>query len=131
MKTVIYRSKVTDEMGANDVGDILLTSRMNNQRRSITGALLYRNGYFLQILEGKSEDVDDLVRRIRKDKRHTAFTVLFSGEIGERAFPDWSMARVPEDAVARSPAVGRALESDQLDSDAARQFVADISKVVR
>ncbi|MDA3950781.1 MAG: BLUF domain-containing protein [Spirochaeta sp.] len=131
MKFVIYRSKATEEMRASDVGDILLTSRMNNQKRGITGALLYRNGFFLQVLEGQDDVVDDLVRRIRKDGRHTAFTVLYSGETSKLVFPSWSMARVPEDAVTRSPAVFQALESDQIDENTARQFLAEVSAVVR
>lgn len=131
MKFVIYRSKATEEMSVSDVGDILLTSRMYNQKRDITGALLYRNGFFLQILEGNNEAVDDLVSRIRKDVRHTAFTVLYSGEASRRVFPNWSMASVPEDAVTRSPAVFQALESDQIDDDTARRFLAEVSAVVR
>jgi hypothetical protein len=131
MKFVIYRSKATEQMGASDVGDILLTSRMNNEKRGVTGALMYRNGFFLQVLEGRDDVVDDLVGRIRKDPRHTAFTVLYSGDAADRVFRGWSMAGVPEDAATRSPAVATALESDQMDEDTARQFLAEVAAVVR
>lgn len=65
MKFVIYGRKAAIVMGASDVGDILLASRMNNQKRGVTGALMYRDGFFLQVLEGRDDVLDDLVGRIR------------------------------------------------------------------
>lgn len=54
--------------------------------------LLYRNGVFLQFLEGDCGEVMKLLRRLREDSRHTAIRILREGVLPERLFPEWSMA---------------------------------------
>jgi hypothetical protein len=49
---------------------------------------------FLQIVEGSSEAIDNLVERLRHDDRHTAFEIRDERIIEARAFPDWSMELV-------------------------------------
>lgn len=64
---------------------------MNNGRSGVTGALLYLNGNFLQVLEGLRDDIDATMTRIRKDPRHRGLLVLSDRAIKERCFPQWSM----------------------------------------
>ena len=54
--------------------------------------LLYGDGIFIQVLEGPDENVDKLCEKIAEDPRHSAFEVLYTETIDERAFGDWSMA---------------------------------------
>ena len=64
----------------------------NNTRDGITGMLLYKNGQFMQVLEGTAEAVTTTFSRISRDPRHRKVTVLLKGAVQERRFSDWSMA---------------------------------------
>ena len=80
------------EMAAETVRGILATSRRNNARDGITGGLLFSEGCFAQVLEGPLEAVQETFERIQCDERHGEVTVLETGPIEARDFPDWSMA---------------------------------------
>ncbi len=62
-----------------------------NKALSVTGLLLYRDGNFIQVLEGKEQSVRGLYAKIRRDPRHRGLITLLRGEIAARQFPDWSM----------------------------------------
>jgi len=88
----------TPEAVAADIGSILATSRRNNARDGITGGLLFSDGCFAQVLEGPLDAVEGAFERIQCDERHSDVTVLQSGPIPARDFPDWSMAFAGPDA---------------------------------
>ncbi len=77
---------------ASEIERILARSRANNARDGVTGGLLFTDGCFAQILEGTTEAVEAAFERIQCDERHAGVTVLETGPITARAFPDWSMA---------------------------------------
>lgn len=74
------------------IREILATSRKNNARDGVTGGLLFSEGCFAQVLEGPLEMLERAFERIQCDGRHWTVTVLQSGPIEARDFPDWSMA---------------------------------------
>jgi hypothetical protein len=74
------------------IREILARSRVNNARDGVTGGLLFSDGCFAQILEGPLHTVENAFERIQCDGRHQEVTVLQSGSIAARDFPDWSMA---------------------------------------
>jgi DNA-binding NtrC family response regulator len=57
---LIYASKVSDEFCEQDLMDILYISRKFNKLRNISGALIYHNHCFLQVLEGGEHEVKTL-----------------------------------------------------------------------
>ncbi len=59
--------------------------------------LLFRNGYFLQLLEGPDQAVAPKKATIKHDDRHTKVTVLTEELIEERQFPEWTMGYPAED----------------------------------
>lgn len=65
---------------------------MKNQDLGVTGILLYKDGDFLQLIEGEQPVVAKLFSTIKSDPRHTEITVLLANECTERLFSDWSMA---------------------------------------
>lgn len=93
------------EAVAADIRGILAVSRRNNARDGITGGLLFSEGCFAQVLEGPLDAVEGAFERIQCDERHSDVTVLQSGPIATRDFPDWSMAFAGPDA-ASSPITG-------------------------
>lgn len=79
---------------------ILESARANNAALSVTGALLYSQENFAQVLEGPAEAVGKIFENIRQDTRHGEVTVVESGFTGERQFADWSMAFSSADSTA-------------------------------
>lgn len=77
-----------------EVDRILAVSQRNNARAGVTGALIFNNGFFGQVLEGPEEAVDATFERIQADPRHRDVTVLGVKPVVERAFGDWSMGFV-------------------------------------
>ena len=77
-----------------EIGQILQTARANNSRKQVTGALLYSEGYFAQVLEGPRGSVEEIFEKIQRDCRHGEVTVLECEEAEGRDFGDWSMAHV-------------------------------------
>jgi hypothetical protein len=81
-----------------EIESVLAASRRNNVRHDITGALLFTDGSFAQVLEGRLADVEATLALIARDPRHGEVTTLEIGPIDRRDFGEWSMAfagRVP------------------------------------
>lgn len=89
--SLIYSSDATVQLGQGDLDLLLEQSRANNASRGLTGALLYRDGHFLQVLEGSFVAVRGLLDTLRADGRHTNLRVLLEEPIPTRQFADWSM----------------------------------------
>ena len=90
--SLVYVSSATSEFQSQELHEILRTARNNNQRLDITGMLLYKDGNFMQVLEGPGEAVNGLMSFIEKDSRHRGMIVLIKKPIAERQFTAWSMA---------------------------------------
>ncbi|RZL31850.1 MAG: BLUF domain-containing protein, partial [Rubrivivax sp.] len=73
---MIYSSASTTPMQSEDLDDLLAQAQQKNAAAGITGALVYVDGCFLQVLEGPEEPVQRLMDRIRRDPRHETVTVL-------------------------------------------------------
>ena len=80
-----------DEIVAG-IDEILSTSRTNNAKAGVTGALLFNSGCFAQVLEGPLEAVSETFERIQCDPRHSDVLVLEFAPARERSFSNWSMA---------------------------------------
>ena len=91
---IIYSSESATPMQLDDLEEILEHARSSNGAKGITGALIYVEGVFLQILEGGKVSVEDLMAKISRDVRHDTVTVLQEGEIPSAIFTDWKMAYV-------------------------------------
>lgn len=59
-------------------------------QEGITGLLLFRQGFFLQYLEGTGPTLHELFRQIRGTYRHFNVRILSEGSLQERLFSDWS-----------------------------------------
>lgn len=96
---LIYNSHstVTSEAATGELGAIFTTARRNNKPLGITGALLTSEDAFAQTLEGEEHAVRELYERIAADPRHENVTILETGEVRERVFGRWAMAKVAED----------------------------------
>lgn len=91
MYFLIYASSATQAFSREDLLALLAKSRDNNARLGITGMLLYKDGNFIQALEGEEKAVVALYERIAADPRHTQLLPLLRGRQETRQFPEWSM----------------------------------------
>lgn len=91
MIQVTYVSQTREPMGAEQLLDLLMQCRENNEQNDITGMLLYGNGTFLQVLEGDDGVVDALVAEILDDPRHANIEVLDRKSVEQRDYAEWSM----------------------------------------
>jgi hypothetical protein len=88
---LVYVSSAVRSFSTDDLRALLATSRKNNAELGITGMLLYKEGNFMQVLEGDEGPVHGLYEKIATDPRHTGEITLKQGFVEERQFPAWSM----------------------------------------
>ena len=74
---------------------ILVTSRANNRKNDISGALICRSDIFLQLLEGPEQQVKNTYNAIQKDDRHVNVYNLINRPVEKRLFPAWAMKDDP------------------------------------
>lgn len=96
---LLYASRMAKGVNPSGLIHILEASKRNNEKLKVTGVLCYAPAGFLQVLEGPSESVNELYRRIVQDPRNESPTLLSYTEIAKRNFPDWSMAYIRSDEV--------------------------------
>jgi len=88
---IIYISRSTRVFERKELHDLLEGSRIRNSEVGITGILLFKNGEFLQVLEGEIENVRALYQKIDKDPRHDDVQLVSEDPCTERSFQKWSM----------------------------------------
>lgn len=112
---LVYASKNlmqgSDAEIAQVVAQILETSRRNNAKVDVTGALMFNSGAFAQVLEGPQRAIEGTFERIQRDTRHGDVTVLQCGPAENRGFSNWSMGFVGRSASGQALWDGIAVES--------------------
>lgn len=76
------------------VNDILVIARNRNASVDVTGALLFTEDRFVQVLEGERHKVHEVFERIGADTRHANVEILSAQYSDRRRFKEWSMAFV-------------------------------------
>lgn len=116
---LVYTSTAAQPFRETALEQLLEQCRRSNAVRDITGLLLFRDGRFLQVLEGPVEAVRRLVDTIADDPRHRAMRILLETPITVRLFSDWSMGyRSFRTGSTAAPAGFRDSFDDLVDGDA-------------
>ena len=89
---LIYVSSAKKLLCETELNDMLALARQANSKHHITGLLLYKEGNFMQVIEGESKKIEQLFVNITNDVRHTGIILLAKEAITQREFPNWSMA---------------------------------------
>jgi hypothetical protein len=99
MYHIVYLSQAREGMTLTTLVVLLMQARALNERHDVTGALVYGDGQFMQVMEGEEAVVKSLYERVAKDARHYNVRTLAEGPIVARSFAQWSMAfgKVPAD----------------------------------
>lgn len=85
-------SQADHDLSYRDLEAFLDAAIERNTANGVTGLLVYRDGRFLQILEGKQDDVLEAIAESIKDPQHTHLKVVAERPAEGRLFPFWAMA---------------------------------------
>ena len=117
-----YVSSAIRPFSDAELEELLEKSRRNNKATGVTGMLLYKDGNFMQFLEGSKQAVMASMTKIKADPRHRGVIVLIQDSQGKRDFAEWSMGfKKIDSSVERAPG-----HSDFLDAPlTGEEFVSD------
>ena len=99
---MIYASKPSGVMNQKIIEDILRVARSRNGTRGLTGLLVLDRNFFLQLIEGDRQHVNQLLCKLVADPRHTSFHMIGFKRIEQRSFPLWGMGFVAANALNKS-----------------------------
>ena len=112
---LIYRSREvitqavpdfdTEDGSERELRAIVSAARGRNKADNITGALLFTDAGFAQVLEGPREVLERTFERISADSRHADVTILSFTPLPCRSFPDWPLG------FCRRPSLGPVVEN--------------------
>lgn len=94
-RLVYYSRNVIKQLArpmAGEMKALMHSSNRNNPPAGITGALVFNDHYFAQILEGDRKAVTQTFCRIASDDRHSDLVILEAKPVSERQFDGWAMA---------------------------------------
>ncbi|MBU3550828.1 BLUF domain-containing protein [Polynucleobacter sp. MWH-Berg-3C6] len=113
-----YVSEPAQNMSFLGLMRLLYHSYSNNQALGITGALIYENNKFGQVIEGLEKDINALWQKIQKDDRHKNVHLIESKQISERSFSKWTMVFQGSEEMAETlPEVSAAIEDVEFPKD--------------
>jgi hypothetical protein len=91
---LVYSSKATIKISTERLEEILKIAREKNEAYGISGLLLYRHGFFIQLLEGNEDQVYKIYNKIKTDSRHQDAFILAEFHSETRLFQNWSMGSI-------------------------------------
>jgi hypothetical protein len=91
MYFLIYVSSAVEPFSNEELRALLEKARAANVRAGVTGLLLYKDGNFMQMLEGEQHAVEAIQAKIVADTRHKGIITLLKGQTATREFSEWSM----------------------------------------
>lgn len=94
LHVVMYDSETAKLFEESEMNAIVTAAELYNSAHEITGVLLYADSKWTQILEGPKDELQDLMKRIKKDTRHRNLRVYLDEPLPARNFASWSMGSV-------------------------------------
>ena len=118
-----YVSSALQKFSKSQLLTLLHDAREKNANQGITGMLLYKDGNFMQMIEGEAAALHSLFQSITNDPRHHQLLVIFDEPAETRLFTDWTMGFYDladptlETLPGFSPFMNRALDVDRFKDD--------------
>lgn len=88
---LIYSSFACPGLTLSEITAFLQTAENRNRACDIYGALVFANGTFLQMLEGRRDVVSETFGRIQRDNRHRQVCLIDFSICENRRFSGWAM----------------------------------------
>lgn len=94
MLSLMYVSQARAGLTIDEIETIADEAAARNQEHNVTGFLVFNSRGFMQLLEGESDNVLSIMRKIETDDRHSGITYIRQDERERRECPDWSMRAI-------------------------------------
>ncbi|WP_028025253.1 BLUF domain-containing protein [Enterovibrio calviensis] len=91
LRQLVYISSGEHPFSELELSNMLASMRKNNEEIGVTGMLLYKDGDFIQVIEGEEDVLYPLFDVICHDHRHYSIVELMRKSITKRQFSNWSM----------------------------------------
>ncbi|ATQ84419.1 hypothetical protein KSH_00490 [Moraxella osloensis] len=136
---LIYTSKITLQASLHPMTlpDIYRQSVARNTETHVSSVLFFKQGNFLQYMEGSERTITQLFDKIKADKRHKNIHVIEQGQAPNALFGHWKMHCINLDSVNDmddvddiSPLLGY-FETAQFDSASVPRLLADVENYYR
>jgi Sensors of blue-light using FAD len=132
---LVYVSRAMPEMAEHGLYDIIRVAHNRNSKFGLTGALIFVDGYFLQVLEGDHHDLHARLQIIQADPRHTDVSVRHLIPVNQRTFPEEWMAlrhgNAVSDEIKRQFAYTAGFPAAQFDGETLVRFALACSQSFR
>jgi Sensors of blue-light using FAD len=99
LKFIVYISILNGEYSQVEFENMSKQFAQNNSQTGITGILTCKGKHIMQYIEGESEDMNILWKKIENDRRHHGVKILYKGRSYTRLFSEWSMQYMFNDYV--------------------------------
>jgi len=114
------------------LSQLMTVSRRNNEKRGITGALIFDPLWFFQCLEGERNTIISVFEFLKDDERHSNVRLVALEDITERSFGSWWMGLILNDehiAPAVAPFLRRGrLRPDEMTGKEIFSLIRDVSR---
>ncbi len=90
--SLVYMSAANQVFDQERLDALLEYSRQRNGAAGLSGMLVYKDGRFMQLIEGPESAVLETYQRIIEDPRHTDVGLLVEERIHTPRFGEWTMA---------------------------------------
>ncbi|MDP5103242.1 MAG: BLUF domain-containing protein [Erythrobacter sp.] len=100
MRRIIYQSTASAGMDRAELFRLVYHARVANDRKGLSGFLLFVDQRFLQVLEGEAWTLMATFDQIRRDVRHCDVKVIDERSIPAAKFAAWRMHCFAEQEVA-------------------------------
>lgn len=90
--SLVYMSAADEPFDQPRLDALLEHARARNAASGLSGLLVYKDGRFMQLLEGPEAAVLETYQRITEDPRHTDVGLLVEERIHTPRFGEWTMA---------------------------------------
>jgi len=91
LSSLVYQSKADKNLTAEMIELLIKKSIVQNKCNQVSGLLFYEHPFFFQVLEGPEEYINQLLKKILSDSRHTDLVVLSNETIKNRKYPTLGM----------------------------------------
>ncbi len=108
---ICYVSTATLGLGSDEIDSLLEFCKANNDRHNIKGILLFSDGNFFQVLEGKKKPVLSLMEEIKADKRHHTIIQVVGREVEKGSYDHYQVENLSGKENYRSEIIDKYLES--------------------
>lgn len=114
LERLVYVSTAAPGLTLPIAQRIVARAQVRNRQLDVTGMLLYVHPGFVQVLEARSEVLDEVAARIAADPRHHDMRIIERTPITTRRFDRWNMGLLVTDTLALAV---RKLEAGRLTVD--------------